>query len=87
MKNLFRAESSFCIFNNNSYEILGQRQQGEVLTSVRGEYRDLVWSSGYDNINLGRWNLLDLYHNWKKIRIVTAYRYVKSRQSENTVYH
>ena len=40
--NLFRAKANFYIFNSNSNEIIGQRQQGGVLTSIRGEYVNLV---------------------------------------------
>ena len=40
--NLFRAELSFCNFNNNSIEILGQRQQEGILISIRGEYINLI---------------------------------------------
>ena len=54
MDNLFRAKSSFYIFNNNSNEILDQRQQGGILTLVREEYVNLIWSSGYNDTNLRR---------------------------------
>ena len=52
--NLFRAKANFCIFNNNSNEIIGQRQQGEVLTSIWGECVDLVQDASYDKMKLGR---------------------------------
>jgi len=83
---LFCAEQYTCLLNNNSNELINKRQQGGILTSVRGEYSNLVKGSGFDPSNLGRWNWLDLHYNQKKIRIITAYRYVKSRSSKNIVY-
>ena len=47
---------------------------------------NLIHSIGSDPTKLGRWNWIDLIHNQMKIRIIIAYRYVKSCQSNNIVY-
>ena len=52
--NLFQAESNICIFNNNSNEIIGLRQQGRTLTSIQGECVNLICSIGSDHTKLGR---------------------------------
>ena len=54
MDNLFQAESNFCTFNNNSNEIIGPRQQGGMLTSIREECVKLIRSTGSDPTKLGR---------------------------------
>ena len=76
--NLFQAESNFCTFNNNSNKIIGPRQQGGILTSIWGECANLIHSTGSDPTKLERWNWIDLIHNQMKIRIITAYRCLKS---------
>ena len=54
--NLFQAESNFCIFNNNSNEIIGICQQGGVLTLIHSECVNIIRLSGSDITKLGRYN-------------------------------
>ena len=73
-------------FNNNGNKILRYYQQGGVLTSVQGEYVNIIKYSGSNSIKLDRWNWVDLVHNQTKIRIIMAYRYIKSCQTMNIVF-
>ena len=51
--NLFWSEIHHTIFSNNSNELIGVRQQGGVLFSVRGDIAKFCIGSGSDSSNLG----------------------------------
>ena len=44
------------IASHNTYELLGKRQQGGVLTGVMGSLTNAVVATGSDSTGLGRWN-------------------------------
>ena len=46
----------------------------------------LTRASEGDSLGLGRWNTIDIQSEQCKVRFVCAYRCVKSKETENTVY-
>ena len=73
------------IASHNTYELLGKRQQGRVLTGVMGSLTNAVVATGSDSTGLGRWNWIELKGGSCSTFIITAYQSVKSRSSVNTV--
>ena len=72
--------------SNNRYELIGQRQQGGVLSVVCGDLCALTRALEGDSSGLRRWNTLDIHSEQCKVRIVCAYCFVKSKQTKNTMY-
>ena len=56
------------------------------MTTVKGEYCEIVKTIAADLSGLGRWNYIDLQNSDRKIRIITVYQAVLSKQTENTIY-
>ena len=53
-ESLFQSELYVARMSNNSRELIGKRQQGRVLSAVRGELYSIVRSSDSDSSGLGR---------------------------------
>ena len=70
---LFRNQLASYIHNNNSNELINHRQQGGVLVVIRGQASRHATATGSDPTGLGRWNYIDLSHNNRKVRIISAY--------------
>ena len=51
-ENLFWSKVNHTIFANNSNKLIGMRQQGRVLSSVRGDLVQFSAGSGVDSSNL-----------------------------------
>ena len=66
--------------------MIGKHQQGGVLSVVRGDLCLLATASDSDNSGLGRWNSIDIYNENMKLRMITTYHCIRSKQMENTVY-
>ena len=75
---LFRHQPASSIHNNNSNELIGKRQQGGIMMAMRGEVSKHATVTGADPTGLGRWNYIDLENYSNKIRIISAYKSVKS---------
>ena len=72
--------------DNNQYELISRRQQGGVLSAVRRDLCAIAKLLEGDPTGLGRWNSIDICSDQCKIRFVTTYRCMKSRQIDNTVF-
>jgi len=72
--------------DNNRNELISKRQQGGVLSAVRGDLCAIAKSMEGDPTRLGHWNAIDICSEQCKIRFVTAYCCVKSRQMDNIVF-
>ena len=83
---LFQSDLYVARLSNNSRELIGKHQQGGVLFVVRGDLCSLATASDSDNSSLGRWNSIDICNENIKLRMITTYRYVRSKQTENIVY-
>ena len=53
---------------------------------VRGDLCSLATASDIDDSGLGRWNSIDICNENIKLRMITTYRCVRSKQIENMVY-
>ena len=73
--------------SHNRNELIAPCQQGRVLMAVRGECVKLLTCSGSDESGLGHWNWVQTQNQDRKIRVISAYQAVKSRQTQNTMYN
>ena len=79
--NMFVAQIS-----NNTRELIGKRQQGRVLMAVRGKLEQYAKVGETDQSGLGSWNVTDIINKVKKVRVITGYRYILSKQTTNTIF-
>ena len=56
------------------------------MSIVRGNLCSLATASDSDDSGLGRWNSIDICNENMKLRMITAYHCVRSKQMENMVY-
>jgi len=87
VNNLFQDKDHFTIISYNKRELIGARQQGRVLTSIKGDYAKLITKAGSNSSGLGTWNWVKIQSEHRKILIMPAYQCVKLRQINNTVYN
>ena len=83
---LFAHETHVTKLSNNSNELINKHQQGGLMSSVRGECCKLVTATSCDPTGLARWQSIDLKNANGKIRFITAYQGVPSKQTSNTVH-
>ena len=83
---LFQSDLYIIKMDNNQNELISRRQQDRVLLVVRGDLCAIAKLLEGDPTGLGRWNSIDIYSDQCKIRFITTYCCVKSRQTNNTVF-
>ena len=83
---LFRNQLASYIHNNNSNKLLNNRQQGRAMVAIRGQVSRHAAATRSDPTGLGRWNCIDLSHDNRKVRIISAYQSIKSSSSLGTVH-
>ena len=83
---LFQSDLHIMKIDNNQHKLISRRQQGRVLSAVRGDLCVIAKSLEGDPTGLGRWNSIDICSDQCKIRFVTTYCCIKSRQIDNTVF-
>ena len=54
--------------------------------AIKGDLYKIISSLGYNDSGLGRWNWVDLTLESTRVRMITAYRCVVSKQTNNIVY-
>ena len=72
--------------SNNKHELHEKRQQGRVITTVCNDLCKYVVRVGENITRLGQFNWLDLVVEHSKVRIISAYRCIKSTQTQNIVF-
>ena len=70
---LFHDKVSVAYLSNNRIELIEWRQQDSIFTAVIGELSRIAYSSESDNASSGRWNSIDLYSEFGKVRIIMEY--------------
>ena len=65
--------------SNNMRELIGKRQQGGVLITIRGKLGQYAKVGETDQLELGRQNVIDIITEIKKVRVITGYRSVLSK--------
>ena len=83
---LFQSDVFMAQMSNNTRELIEKRQQGRVLTAIRGKLRQYAKAGETDQSELGRWNAIDIITEVKKVRVITGYRCVLLKQTTNTIF-
>ena len=78
---MFQHYVATSILSNNTNELIGARQQGGVMTIVKGDIAKYAISTGADPTGLNRWNYIDIVDGTKQLRIIYACQSVISKSS------
>ena len=58
-----------------------------MLTAVRGKLDQYAIVGELDQSGLGRQNVIDIITDIKKVRVITGYRCIQSKQTNNTIFY